>query len=206
MKKKRVNHKQVSSLEPLPPKLYTVSADGGKWIHPSTGEYCEFALIIDEGSRFRVARVLKKGNHQTMTAAEFLDYLREGWIQYFGKPVTLRLDPAGAFRSHEMEHFCDDQGILLDVIPGEAHWQLGRAERHGAILKHMIDKFHEDHLIGSPHDFEQCLIQLCNAKNALSRHEGFTPEMWVLGKMKPLPGCNTNPYLDSASFLGLDLT
>ena len=137
-------------MEPLPPKLYTVSADGGKWIHPSTGEYCEFALIIDEGSRFRVARVLKKGKHQTMSAAEFLDYLREGWIQYFGKPVTLRLDPAGAFRSHEMEHFCDDQGILLDVIPGEAHWQLGVCEQAVGGVKDVMTKLAESNPRNNP--------------------------------------------------------
>ena len=117
-----MNHRHTASLEPLPPKLATVSADGGKWVHPQTGEHCEFALVIDEGSRFRVARVLNTGKHNTMNAAKFLDYFREGWIQYFGKPVpvTLRLDPAGAFRSHEVERFCDDQAILLDVNPGEA--------------------------------------------------------------------------------------
>ena len=38
----------------------------------------------------------------------------------------------------------------------------------------------------------------------MSRHEGYTPELWVLGKMKPIPGSNTNQYLDSASFSGLD--
>lgn len=55
-----------------------------------------------------------------MNAAQFLDYMQEGWIQYFGPPHTLRLDPSGVFRSNGVEQFCDRHGIFLDVIPGEA--------------------------------------------------------------------------------------
>ena len=51
-----------------------------------------------------------------------MDYLRDGWFQFFGVPNVLRLDPAGAFRSREIEKMCDDYDIYLDLIPGEAHW------------------------------------------------------------------------------------
>ena len=47
---------------------------------------------------------------------------------------------------------------------------------------HMLNKYHSNHPIRSYQDFEQSLIQLCNAKNSMSHHEGFTPELWVLGK------------------------
>ena len=90
------------------------------------------------------------------------------------------------------------------VIPTDAHWQLGRAERHGEVLMHMLDKHHSHQPILSYQVFEQGLIQLCNAKNSMSRHEGFTPELWVLGKMRALTGNNTDLYLDSAGFMGLN--
>ena len=45
------------------------------------------------------------------------------------------------------------------------------------------------------------LFTCVNAKNAMSRHEGYTPELWVLGKMKPVPGSLASGQLDSASFL-----
>ena len=64
----------------------------------------------------------------------------------------------------------------------------------------MITKYHADHPIQSFEAFEQCLIHLCNAKNAMSRYAGYSPELWVLGKMRPLPGANSNPFLDSASY------
>ena len=75
-------------------------------------------LIIDEGSRLRIARILTQGSKQQPGAAACLEYLQEGWMQYFGKPSFLRLDPAGASRSQAAEGFCDRRGIVLDVAPG----------------------------------------------------------------------------------------
>ena len=127
--KRKLQTRHVASLEILPPKLATVSADGGKWVHPESKEEIEFVCAIDEGSRFRVAKVLKRGRKQTMSASEFLQFLEEHWVQYFGVPQSLRLDPSGAFRSREVDQYCEARGIYLDVIAGEAHWQLGTCEQ-----------------------------------------------------------------------------
>ena len=59
----------MATLEPLPPKLSTVEADVGHWAHPETGEIIQFLPIIDEGSRFRAARILSRGSKQTPSAA-----------------------------------------------------------------------------------------------------------------------------------------
>ena len=111
--KRHVGSRHLAALEPLPPKWATISADIGHWHHPKTGEHVQFMLILDEGSRFRAARVLTKGSKQQPNASMCLQYIREGWAQYFGMPKTLRLDPAGAFRSHQLETFCDRHGIFL---------------------------------------------------------------------------------------------
>ena len=63
-----MTHKHVASLEPLPPKWSSIEADGGHWIHPVTREHVKFALVIDQGSRFRAARIMCKGKHKTMNA------------------------------------------------------------------------------------------------------------------------------------------
>ena len=177
--KKLVTHKNASSLEPLPPKLATISADGGHWIHPHTGVHCEFAMIIDGGSRYRVSRVLKTGKHQTMKATEFLDYLREGWIQYFGKPTTLRLDPAGAFRSQEVERFCDEHNIFLDVIPGEAHWQLGVCEQAIQGVKEIMSKLAEQNPEITPQEALSEGIRVFNNREMV---RGFSPVQHLLGQ------------------------
>ena len=177
--KGRVQHKHVSTLEPLPPKWSTVSADGGKWIHPVTGEHVEFLLIIDESSRFRTGKIMCKGKHKTMNAGMFLSYLDEGWCQYFGIPQSLRLDPAGAFRSNEVERYCDIHGIYLDFIPGEAHWKLGVCEQAIQGTKELMNK-----LVQEEPDLtvEKALSVALRTFNTREVIRGFTPIQHALGR------------------------
>ena len=39
-----------------------------------------FALVVDEGSRFLVGRIMTQGKKQTMNAAQFLNYFQEGRV------------------------------------------------------------------------------------------------------------------------------
>ena len=129
LEKSKIQPRHLASLEPLPPRFHTVSTDIGHWNHPDSGEAIQFTLVIDEGSRFRVAKVLSRGSKQQPNAATCIQYLREGWAQYFGMPRTLRLDPGGAFRSQKIVDFCDQEGIYLDNTPADAHWQIGVCEQ-----------------------------------------------------------------------------
>ena len=61
VERKRPQPRPVSTLEPLPPKWSTVAADMGTWEHPVSGQTFQFLVVIDEGSRFRVGRVLGEG-------------------------------------------------------------------------------------------------------------------------------------------------
>jgi len=112
----KLKPRHAASVEPLPPKWATACADGGHWVHPGNNETYGFAILIDEGSRFRAAHILCQEKKQTMSARRFLCYFQEGWTQYFGNPKTLRLDPAGAFRSKEFEAYCDKHSIYLRLI------------------------------------------------------------------------------------------
>ena len=128
VERQRPKPRPVSTLEPLPPKWSTVAADMGTWEHPQTGETYQFLLAVDEGSRFRVGRVLGKGKKYHVGASQFLETFQEAWCQYFGLPDTLRVDPDGTFRSKAVEDYCDRHNVFLDIIPGEAHWKLGVCE------------------------------------------------------------------------------
>ena len=88
-----------ATLEPLPPKFCTISADVGHWEHPHSKEPVQFMLVIDEGSRFRVARILSKGSKQQPSANTCITYLQEGWHQYFGHPRALLDDATLCLRS-----------------------------------------------------------------------------------------------------------
>ena len=177
--KARTAPRPLATLNPLPPKWSTVSGDVGNWKHPRTQETVQFVLLIDECSRFRTARILTRGAHQTPTSAACIHYLQEGWIQYFGTPHTLRLDPAGAFRSQTLEGFCERQGIYLDVIPGEAHWQIGVCEQAIHAAKTIMTKVCEDHPEIDPEEALALAIRTCNHKDDI---RGYSPAQHVLGK------------------------
>ena len=176
--KRKVGNRQLATLEPLPPRWSTVSADIGHWAHPRTQEQVQFMLIVDECSRFRAARILTRGSKQQPGAQSCLGYLQEGWMQYFGKPQVLRLDPAGSFRSQAVEGFCDRHGIYLEIIPGEAHWKLGVCEQAVKGVKEVMTKMCDHDPEVTPEEALAITIMTFNHRDLV---RGFSPVQHALG-------------------------
>ena len=151
--------------------------------------------MIDSASNFHIAVP-----YVDRTSSHIIDLLKNHWFRWAGAPKALMFDSAGESNSEEFSRFLAEYDIRSHVIPTEAHWQLGRCERHGSILQSMLDKYHAEKPIKNSIDFDQALLHLCSAKNAMSRHRGYTPELLVLGKCQRLPGGNTS---DEVS--GIDL-
>ena len=176
-----------------------VSFDGAEWQSPE-GRKFPFYHFIDTATNYHIAVP-----YFQRTTEGLIEAFSHAWLRWAGPPKSLLFDSATEANSTEFARFLQEHSIESFVIPTEAHWQLGRAERHGATLKHMIDRYHQEFPISTQGEFDKCLLQLCNAKKSMSRHEGYTPELWVLGKMKPIPGSNCSTDLDSASYAGLDV-
>ncbi|CAE7273716.1 RE1 [Symbiodinium sp. CCMP2592] len=177
--RKKVMPRHVASLEPLPPKYHTIVADVGHWYHPKGKEHCQFMVIIDEGSRFRVAKILSKGPKQQPSGATCVQFLREGWAQIFGNPRTLRLDPAGNFRSQAVSDYCNRHDVFLDLVPGEAHWKVGVVEQAVQGLKMVMDKLYmSDEDISA----EEALATAVRVFNQRDLVRGFAPAQHVLGQ------------------------
>ena len=174
----RPQPRNQSSLEIQPRKFTVVSGDVGHWVHP-TGEHYQFALFVDEGSRFRVARHVLTGKKKHVNAAQFISTFKESWMEYFGVPHTLKLDPDGAFRSHEMSQFCDQQMIYLDMIPGEAHWKLGTCERSIQSTKEVMSKLARDNPDLSFPDLMSETIRVFNSREYV---RGYSPIQHVMGR------------------------
>ena len=175
-----------------------ISFDGAEW-KDNQGKIYGFYHFVDTATNYQVAIPYRQ-----RTTEGLIEAFSNSWLRWAGPTKSMMFDSATEANSEMFSMFLQKHAIQSYVIPTDAHWQLGRAERHGAVLMHMISKYNSDHPIQDYQDFEQCLIHLCNAKNSMSRHEGYTPELWVLGKMRSLPGNCTDLYLDSASYMGLD--
>eukprot|EP00439_Symbiodinium_sp_Y106_P008646 s6918_g1.t1 len=103
----------------------------------------------------------------------------EGWVQYFGHPRCLRLDPAGAFRSAAVEEWCDKHSIFLDVVPGEAHWKIGVVESAVQGVKEVMTKLCQYDPELTPSEALAEAVVTFNHKELV---RGYSPAQHILGQ------------------------
>ncbi|CAE7198887.1 unnamed protein product [Symbiodinium sp. KB8] len=123
--------------------------------------------------------MLSKGPKQQPSGATCVQYLREGWAQVFGNPRTLRLDPAGSFRSQAIRDYCDRHQVFLDLVPGEAHWKVGVCQQAVQGLKSVMDKLCRAE---STLEAEEALATAVRVFNQRDLIRGFSPSQHVLGQ------------------------
>ena len=175
----------MATLEPLPPKWKVVQADSGHWTHPTTKEQVQFIIMVDEGCRFRVGKIVKGGPKRGVSGASVIEFFQEHWKPIFGKPDKMRVDPAGSCRSTELAEYLDSQGIELDIIPAEAHWQISHAERVIGSIKHVMSLLARDEATISPEEAFSEAIRVGNEKEVV---RGYSPIQHALGKTPDAAG------------------
>lgn len=110
-------------------------------------------------------------------------------------------DSAGEFCSDEFAAFLQSHDIQSVITPAEAHWQMGKCERHGAILQDMLNKAQNDLPITTREELEKMLCQCTAAKNSLSRCRGYSPEILVLGKSRHMPASVSHDDFQPSDFM-----
>ena len=109
-----------------------------------------------------------------------MSVFRDSWTHWAGVPKHLYLDPVGELRSNELELVLQGMGTSLFVTA--AAWQRARIERHGHILKEMLNRMGYSTSHHKIAELDESLAQCFNAKNAVVRVKSFSPEQLVLGK------------------------
>ena len=107
------------------------------------------------------------------------------WLQWAGTPNQIAHDQGGEFVTDEWKLFLQENGIT--PILSSAPWQRGRIERHGGVIKEMLNRMDQEKPINDLNHFDEALFQCFHAKNTMSVHEGYSPEQAVLGKASKLP-------------------
>ena len=116
-----------------------------------------------------------------------VDVLCRLWYDVFGPPDTLITDGGTEFQG-SLARLNELFAVQHDVIPDQAKWRLGHAERHGAIVKVMMMKVVTELQIDNLKDM-QCALSSCfAAKNRLVGQSGVAPIQAVTGRSTPLPG------------------
>lgn len=123
-----------------------------------------------------------------------MEAIVQAWFAWAGSPNELIIDAASELNSESFSQFTQRNNIKCATISTEAHWQNGRAERHGAILGNMLSKYEVERPIQTGHDLQIALAHCTQAKNSLSIRKGYPPEVLVLGKQTRLCGsvCSDN--------------
>ena len=123
-----------------------------------------------------------------------MEAIVQAWFAWAGSPNELIIDAASELNSESFSQFTQRNNIKCTTISTEAHWQNGRAERHGAILGNMLSKYEVERPIQTGHDLQIALAHCTQAKNSLSIRKGYPPEVLVLGKQTRLCGsvCSDN--------------
>ena len=99
-----------------------------------------------------------------------------------GAPSELIIDPGTEFNSEPFTNFIQANNIRMTTTSVEAHFQNGKAEKHGDILQNMLTKYDKEHPINTYSDLKHGLWWCVQAKNAYSIRKGYAPEVLVLGK------------------------
>ena len=169
------------------PKYFNevVMIDEVIWTSKQGNQY-PFYHILDSATNFQVAFPV-----ESRTSKSVWNGIRDNWIRWAGPPGQITCDSAGEFCSDEFSQCLQQFDIKCVVIPAEAHWQMGRCERHGSVIQHMLDKYQSDHTISNDDEFRDALTHCTTAKNSTSRHRGYSPEILVLGKSRVEVGSNS---------------
>ena len=172
-----------------------VMIDGVEWTSQEGVKHL-FYHLIDAATNFHIAIPA-----ECRVTSHVIELIKTHWITWAGAPRTLMSDSAGEFCSEEFGNFLQSLDVKSVIVPAEAHWQLGRCERHGAILQNMLDKYQKDQPIRNPQDLREALLQCVQAKNSMSRIHGYTPEILVLGRSRHAPACNSNEQTGSSDWM-----
>ena len=139
--------------------------------------------LVDYGTSLQVMVPLP----QRETSALLKNALRDKWIAWAGVPKNLTTDPARPNTGEVFAEYCENSGISLHQTAADAHWQLGKVERHGQWFSRILDRVCDEVRPSSEEEWLDCLIQAQAAKNSLISQSGCSPNQLVFGRNPRIP-------------------
>lgn len=163
------SHQRPGRLKPLLDFNHRIYVDGIQWHnHQNQGFHLYHAL--DAGTNFHVAFIAPAQSTQ-----DIIGLLRQHWFCWAGIPAEMTMDSGTELNSEEFSNFTNAYGIKCTTTCPEAHWQIGKVERHGAFLQDMLSRIDSDMPITTYTKLQAALNQCTQAKNSMSVRHGYSP-------------------------------
>ena len=140
-----------------------------------------------------VAKVLVEGARHNVKAPEYVKFFQEHWQPYFGNPEVLRFDAEGTWRSRELDDEFSKLKIMLDPIPGDAHWHLSPLERGIEWLKELLTRLAQDEPKTTSVEVVSHAVSIWNQREMT---RGYSPYQHALGQAPDLDGRFFTPEID----------
>ena len=142
-----------------------------------------FMSMLDRSTMYHLVTYIP--NHSPQT---FVDVFFRDWVKWAGNPIEVSIDLERGFSSQLFASSLGEAGIQVVPVAGQAHWQHGKVERHGSILKDMLTKVLVQNSGCTPEEVSWMANEVTMAKNALAREHGFSPSQLLFGKEPRLYG------------------
>ena len=136
--------------------------------------------ILDDATRFHLGQRITRDTQASIRTT------KQMWIQWAGSPQEILHDQGGEFVSQPWKDFL--QAHSIQPVLTAAPWQRGRIERHGGVIKEMLERMDHAQNFTSLAEIDEALNQCFRAKNSMIVSNGYSPEQAVLGKASKLPG------------------
>ena len=136
--------------------------------------------ILDDATRFHLGQRITRDTQASIRTT------KQMWIQWAGSPQEILHDQGGEFVSQPWKDFL--QAHSIQPVLTAAPWQRGRIERHGGVIKEMLERMDHAQNFNSLAEIDEALNQCFRAKNSMIVNNGYSPKQAVLGKASKLPG------------------
>ena len=147
------------------------------------------------GTTYHQAAVIQSSTTGQPSSRKCLEVFLEKWIQLFGTPTEVVSD-RGLHNRGSFAQGLSARGVILRYAGVESPEQLGRVERHGGILKGMIQRMTHELGLSGELQMREALAEALSTKNSQRRIKGFTPCQWVFGKLPREPGMASGEKMD----------
>eukprot|EP00435_Cladocopium_sp_Y103_P018811 s2728_g4.t1 len=147
-------------------------------IHDAQGGRHSVLSMVDMATHYQVAVRLCAGG--TPSSKLCADAMNLAWFTPFGSPEAVVTDQ-GVHNSGKVRGLLLAHGIEIRRIGAQAPHQLGTGERHGGLLKAIMQKAIHNRQLGGAEAMSALCAETSRVKNVTINLGGFSPAQWVLG-------------------------
>ena len=153
------------------------------WLKDIRGKTHGYLSQVDDATCYHVLNYLHNRSEE-----EVMKLLINGWFAFFGPPDEMLLDSDGSFRGYRFETLQAQCAVKVRYAPADAHYQMGRAERHGQAIKYIVQRLVSQFAPVGAQELNMLVTLAAAAKNNLMRRAGSSPAQWVYGRNHKIPG------------------